>query len=252
MATSNPLSVRLSDAQRSDLEALGAKSASEALQGGLDRLVRLRVQKLQPLYPTMVDAPEVVDAIEAAASAACAALSGLFPKGHRVETQGISSNFQGLLVEHLTAMLSGTEAADRSWRTELNALFATARSFGRLSEGGVPRNVGYTVVKMAGQFEQSDLFLDPDHGYCELNRLQPGGLYTSEDACVRGVIERMARREEVPREENVRLCAIDITDHGPLRVHAVASLASEPALSATDYAKRVAQKSRLAGAENRS
>lgn len=248
MATNNPLSVRLSEAQRSELEALGAKSASEALQGGLERLVRLRVLKHQPLYPTMTDEPQVVDAIEAAASAACAALSKLFPEGHRAETQGISSNFQGLLVEHLTAMLTGAEAADRSWRTELNALFATARSFGRLPEGQAPPNVGYTVVKMAAQVDQVDLFLDPDRGYCELSRLQPGGLYTSEDACVRGVVGRMARLEVSPREEDVRLCAIEITDHGPLKVHAVACLASEPALSAADYAKRTAQKRRLAGA----
>lgn len=239
MATGNgPVSVRLNEQQLAGIGGMGARGASEALQEGLDRLIRLRTPGHLPLYPRMVDDPEVTQAIEDAVSAACDELQRLFPQGRGVEYHGISSNFQGLLIEHIKAMLTGKEAADRSWRTELNALLATDDSFGRIPYEKDGPHVGYTVAKLSEQLGQVDLFLDPDRGYCELAQLGAGGLYTTKDACVRGVLDRMARKGELPREEGVRLSAIEITDRGPLRVHAIAATRAEPGLSAAEYAER--------------
>ncbi|HDR9106024.1 helix-turn-helix transcriptional regulator [Paraburkholderia sp. A2RO-4L] len=59
-----------------------------------------------PAHALHMESPEVQEAIEDAARAACARLDELFP-GVRKEVDGITSNFQGLLAQHISAMLRG-------------------------------------------------------------------------------------------------------------------------------------------------
>lgn len=73
-----------------------------------------------------------------------------------------------------------------------------------------------------------------------INRQRASGLYTSPEACVSEVMERLERAGQSPREERLRLCAIEMSGSGPLKVHAVASAASSPAMSAGNYQRRLA------------
>lgn len=57
-----------------------------------------------------LDSPKTEDAVERAAQAACEVLDEFLATAHP-ERDGISSNFQGLLREHLKAMLCGASAA---------------------------------------------------------------------------------------------------------------------------------------------
>lgn len=236
---SNPISVRLSDVHRSYM-TLQTGSTTSVIEEGLDRMSRLRSATHLPLYPRLVDDEAVDSAVEEAVSAACSVLDELFPEGAGIEFKGVNSNFQGLLAAHMKAMLTGTEAADRRYRTQVNALLATDHSFGRLPRG-IDENaesIGYTVVKLAQRRDEPDLFLDPDDGYCELARLLPGGLYTSVEYCVKGVLARMEREGLSPRAEDVRMCAIRITGSGPLQVRAVAALNTESPMDAASYLER--------------
>jgi DNA-binding XRE family transcriptional regulator len=63
-------------------------------------------QAALPVHALHVDSAEVQGAVEEAAKLACEHLDKLFPTA-RPEVEGISSDFQGLLVKHLGAMLRG-------------------------------------------------------------------------------------------------------------------------------------------------
>jgi transcriptional regulator with XRE-family HTH domain len=63
-------------------------------------------QAALPLHALHMDSEEVQEAVEEAARLACRRLDELFP-GAKPEAEGISSDFQGLLVKHLGAMLRG-------------------------------------------------------------------------------------------------------------------------------------------------
>ncbi|KWA84110.1 hypothetical protein WL29_22355 [Burkholderia ubonensis] len=74
-----------------------------------------------PLHPLHIENEVVQEAIEEAAQLACRRLDELFP-GARKESEGISSNFQGLLVQHLSAMLRGQPHYRLSYSAELKQL----------------------------------------------------------------------------------------------------------------------------------
>jgi transcriptional regulator with XRE-family HTH domain len=74
-----------------------------------------------PAHSLHLDNTDVQDAIDEAARAACNRLDELFP-GVPKESDGISSNFQGLLVAHLSAMLCGRQAADIGHLVHLRGL----------------------------------------------------------------------------------------------------------------------------------
>lgn len=242
----SPISVRLNDIQQRDLEDLGGgENASAVLQEGLARMARLRLDSA-PLYARMVEDKSVEDAVDRAVSAACSELDELFPEGKGKEFKGIGSNFQGLLAEHIKAMLTGLESADRSWKTQLNALLATEWSLGRFPRGmHFEPDVGFAAVRLAKKHGQVDVFLDTEReghserSYIPLEKVSPGGLFTSAAACAKGVFEWMEEADLSPRDEDLRLCALRITDSGPLQVVAVAALAGEAVLEEKDYATRV-------------
>lgn len=83
-----------------------------------------------PMHSLHLDHPKVQEAIEDAAKAACERLDELFP-GNRPEVDGISSNFQGLLVAHLSAMLCGRQDASASHPVMLKGLVYSNALLGR-------------------------------------------------------------------------------------------------------------------------
>jgi len=78
-------------------------------------------QAALPAHALHMDSPEVQEAVEEAARAACERLDELFP-GAKKEVDGITSNFQGLLMQHISAMLRGQQYYRQSHWTELPQL----------------------------------------------------------------------------------------------------------------------------------
>lgn len=214
-APSSPIPVRLPDELRKELDAMAVNSsASQVLRDGLIRLSRLRAPSEQPMYALMVDDPQVDEVIERAVSAACEVLDELFP-GAPKESRGISSNFQGVLLDHIRAMLTGIEARHCNHRTYLNALLGRWDSFGSISP--IPDgNIGYTVVKVGDRYGQHDLYYDEGQ-LKELAHLDPSSLFTSQEACAKAVMQWLDRQGLSPRDENLRMCVLEITDRGPLK-----------------------------------
>lgn len=94
-------------------------------------------QDTLPLHPLHMEQEVVQTAIEEAAKLACDRLDELFP-GERPEVEGISSEFQGLLVKHLSAMLRGQPHYRLSYQSNLKQLVYSDVDLGRefsLAEG---------------------------------------------------------------------------------------------------------------------
>lgn len=139
-----------------------------------------------PLHPLHVDDEPVQEALEEAARLACERLDRLFP-GAKPESRGISSNFQGLLVHHLAAMLSGEPAAAE--RPRLTPLVYTDDLLGReyrLKEGAA----GFLV-----RWEGTERVLE--EGRFRLAR-SATDLYTSWPAAAQAVRDYLHREGHLP------------------------------------------------------
>lgn len=202
-----PVTLRLDRENRELLEDLSRdSSASAVLRLGLQTLARLQTNTKGALYPVDVDEPHVKDAITRAAKAAVETLDELF-EGKKPESAGISSNFHGLLEEHLRAMLLGREAAYRTHRTHLNALFADHKVFGEVRQA--QRDEGYCLAKQATTLGQETLYFDSDRNrFVELFRVEVGSLYTSVDAAIKAGLAWLKSEELSPREHPLRLCIL--------------------------------------------
>lgn len=89
-----------------------------------------------PEYPLHLNHAKVSDAVEQAAAQACEVLDQLF--SGLPERHGINSNFQGLLIDHLKAMLQGYSHHEPRHRVTLNRLVFGPQDYGpwqRLPEG---------------------------------------------------------------------------------------------------------------------
>lgn len=98
------------------------------------------------LYPIHVDDTKVDSIVDNAVSLACRELDQLFPGVAPDGGKGISSNFQGLLVEHIKAMLTGQNQARRSHHTHLPALLADDNVFGASFSLPAVQGAGYVVL----------------------------------------------------------------------------------------------------------
>lgn len=101
-----------------------------------------------PLHPLALRSERVDSALERAAAAAVAVLDELF-EGAPPETAGINSNFQGLLKDHLAAMLTGEPAARRG-RVALNRLVYTEANVGGPLSAPSSENLAGWVVRLDG------------------------------------------------------------------------------------------------------
>lgn len=137
-----------------------------------------------PLHPLDLDSEEVASVLRAAVTAACTELDTLFP-GAKPEVSGISSNFAGLLEEHLRAMLEGNPHANRT--SVLPVLGYSEMTFRprRLSSLQLPRQADGWLVHA----KDHNLFLEPSNGYQGVDNAyrrlgSVTDLYASRDAAV--------------------------------------------------------------------
>lgn len=98
------------------------------------------------LYPMHVEDDQVRAVVDEAVRLACRELDSLFPGVAPDGGKGISSNFQGLLVEHVNAMLTGQNQARRSHHTHLPTLLANDQAFGAQFRLPAVQGAGYVVL----------------------------------------------------------------------------------------------------------
>ena len=134
-------------------------------------------QESLPAHTRHLDDEDVKEAIEDAARAACDRLGELFP-GARAEVDGISSNFQGMLVEHLSAMLCGQPAYRPSHHVPLKELVYSDAMLGR--EYSLKDGAHGFLVRLIG----TNKFLE----YGRFRRVQRAAdMYTSWEAAAAAV-----------------------------------------------------------------
>lgn len=142
-----------------------------------------------PVHHLHIDNPAVQEAIDDAVREACHRLDELFP-GVSKEAEGIGSNFQGLLVQHVTAMLCGRQSANIGHLVQLPNLVYSDDVLGReyvLEEGAdgyLVRLTGTDKVLENGRFRLvrsvNDLYSTWDaaaaavRAYVEANGHLPG------------------------------------------------------------------------------
>ena len=154
----------------------------------LDPYPGVQAQDALPLHPLFVDDEQVEYVVEEAVSELCEKLHGLFP-GARREAEGISSNFQGLLCDHIRAMLCGDMHHRASHRIELNALLYSDSILGReysLKDGAD----GYLVRLLGTDYVLED-------GAFRLAR-KVSDLYTSWDAAAEAVRRYVKENGHLP------------------------------------------------------
>lgn len=141
-----------------------------------------------PLHRLHIDNPEVQEAIDDAVRDACHRLDELFP-GVAKEVEGIGSNFQGLLVQHVTAMLCGRQSANIGHLVQLPSLVYSDDVLGReyvLEEGAdgyLVRLTGTNKVLEDGHFRLARSVTD---------------LYTSWDSAAAAVRKYIERQGHLP------------------------------------------------------
>lgn len=173
-----------------------------------------------PLYPRDVDEPEIQAIIEAAADLATKHLDQLFPNTPP-ERGGISSNFQGLLMEHLTAMLTGREASRKSYARSLTPLFGDWRTFGRPPVAGTQE--GFTFLAIPASPDEAQLFYDDDQKkLVSLAELNVGALFTSGELATKACFEWLRAEGLNPREKTLSLCLLSFANEGPPTVARIA------------------------------
>lgn len=214
----SPTPVRLTDDDESALKTIPG-NRSEILKRGI-HLQAVHERPMVPLYPHDVSEADIVDAIEEAANLATKRLDELF-RGAPPEKAGISSNFQGLLVEHLSAMLTGREYSKKSYSRQLNSLYGDWRTFGRqVSAGNLE---GITLLEVPDQLGNEQLFYDDDKKrFVPLAQLSVGALFTGTEAAVKAGFAWLRANELSPRERPLRLCVLSFAKDGPPTVVRIA------------------------------
>lgn len=169
------------------LQKLGLEGTGGAgLYGGIPSAVA--EQEALPVHARHLDDEAVREAIEAAASAACERLDELF-RGAKPESEGLSSNFRGLLADHLAAMLCGSPHVRLKHVVPLKTLVYNDELLGReytLKEGAE----GYLV-----RLEATNRVLE--NGKFRLAR-RVSDMYSSWDAAARAVRDYVAQEGHLP------------------------------------------------------
>ena len=227
MTTKSPTSLRLDEEHQSILDSLVTlhDKPSDVIRRGLRMVAGAEISREDPLYPRLVTDPEIEAVIEQATQAAVEVLDTLFPK-KGPEKFGISSNFQGGLKEHITAMLTGKDAARRSTTLMLTPLFADYWSLGRLPFMDRKPNQGYGLVQPAKRTKEAATYFDADRGaFVPLEQVPAGALFTSQEYALDAAFAWLRKNDISPREAGLKLCVLSWSDKEdePLEVVAVAS-----------------------------
>lgn len=219
----SPTPVRLSESDENALSKIPGSqkpgNRSDIIRRGIHLLAATEAAMV-PLYAQDVDEPDIRAAIEAAADLATKRLDELFPSTPP-ERGGISSNFQGLLVEHLTAMLTGREASRQSYARSLTPLFGDWRTFGRPPVAGAQE--GFTLLAVPARLDGEQTFYDDDKkSFVPLAELNVGALFTSGEVAVKAGFEWLRSEGLSPREKPLRLCVLNFAKDGPPTVARIA------------------------------
>ena len=163
----------------------------------------------QPLHAKCVDDADVDAVVEQAAKAACEILDELLSQYGPAETKGIGSNFQGLLADHLRAMLTGAEHANKGYRTKLNPLFVRWDSFGRHA---IPKGLlqGVTLMRPSAKYGELDTFFNAGR-FRPLAQVIAAELYTSSESAVKDYVRWLSDREESPQAHPALLAVVDFS-----------------------------------------
>lgn len=208
-----PIAFRPTEEDASNLAQVPG-TVSEVIRKGIAMQASL-CERLAPLYPRSVDEPEIALAVAEAAKAAVERLDELFA-GKPPESQGISSQFQGLLEQHLRAMLLGRPFHHSSHRIPLNPLFGDSDSYGKCDEPD--RTQGIALLKVKKTLGEPDMVLDPDRGrFVPEEKLEPGSLFTSVDAAVEYAFSWLKQEEMEPRENRLQLQLYSFAADGPIQ-----------------------------------
>jgi hypothetical protein len=213
----SPVSFRPSENERATLNQIAKVegiSPSDVLRRGL-LLAQAesdwdRATRSMPRYPLEVDGDMVAPVVSEAADAACAVLDGLMRSlGCKYpERDGISSNFRGLLEEHLKAMLCGAEYAKKSYSTVLKPLFANYFSFGKCPSAKAQQ--GYTLQRTPELVSQEPVYFNEGR-WVSLQQIDIGGLYTSREAAITDVLASLEARGESAQLHPLKLVVVDFS-----------------------------------------
>lgn len=210
---STPIAFRPTEDDTSSLAQVPG-SVTEVIRKGIAIQASL-CERLVPLYPRSVHEPEIALAVEEAARAAVERLDVLF-EGKAPESQGISSQFQGLLEQHLRAMLRGRPFHLNSHRIPLNPLFGDSDSYGKCDEPSMSQ--GIALLKVKKTLGEPDMVLDPDkRRFVPEEKLEAGSLFTSVDAAVEFAFIWLKEEEMEPRENRLQLQLYSFAADGPLQ-----------------------------------
>lgn len=140
------------------------------------------------MKPLHIDDDKIQEAIQKASSTACQVLDDTFPGK---EKSGISSNFQGLLVEILGRMLAGTDplAGSKGYATELPRLILTDSSFGDWRQ----RGDAYVVVKPTPVSDPALVLNDKGTRFVPLDTPDEVDPFTSFEAAASGAMGYLKR-----------------------------------------------------------
>jgi hypothetical protein len=210
----SPIPVRLTEEDERAL-ALIPGNRSDILRRGI-HLQAASWAPLVPLYAHDVSEPHIQTAIEEAAAAACERLDELFG-GAPKESGGIGSNFQGVLVEHLAAMLTGREAARQNYSRQINPLFGDWATFGRDQSCGAKE--GFTIMQVPERLDGERLFYNDDRkAFVPLDQACAGALFSGQEYAVAAAYKWLREEGISPRERQLRVCILSFADDGPLKV----------------------------------
>lgn len=213
--TNSPITARFRPEDRALLERLAAGgTATAVLQRGLHFAAEAELKKGLPLYPRLVDDEDVREVIEQAARAAVAVLDSLFPPGSP-ETRGVSSNFQGKLVAHMRAMLTGRVGSFAS--THLQPLLMEESVFGGLRCPASTEGITFALDKKLHGDEQQ-VFDSERRQFVPLAKVQPGSLYTNEADAIKDMVGWLRGQEMSLREFPMKLCLLSWEKDGPLEL----------------------------------
>lgn len=122
------------------------KTETDAVSAALAGFQPPATRAVSPsLYALHVDDEDVQNIVDSAVRTACRELDALFPGVAPDGGKGISSNFQGLLTEHVKAMLTGVPQARHAYETALPPLLADDYVFGKPFELPKLQGAGYLV-----------------------------------------------------------------------------------------------------------
>lgn len=176
------------------------------------------------VHPIHIDDAEVEKAIERAVASACFELDMIFPDAPP-ETKGISSEFQGLLREHVRAMLTGKPAANKSTRTHLPVLLASDNVFGEHFDLPAEQGAGYLAFNpvtrevlsaYSGKFVKAARLPDVEFGaarqlqaplYFSFGGRDVDALFSFHDGATRAALVAMNEMGESPSTYPVRIIA---------------------------------------------